>query len=193
MGQLVIIVESDISGVWRITLEARGDERGYFARTFCRREFAARGLPSDLVQCNVSFNPRSGTLRGMHLQLEPHAESKLIRCTRGSVFDVAVDLRPDSPTFARWTGLTLSATNGAMLLISKGFAHGYLTLEDHTEVFYQVTEEYHPQSEAGVHWNDPTIRIAWPFQPTCISEKDRTLPDVETLRSRLVDTTTKRR
>ncbi len=181
----MIFRETELRGVWRIGLEPRADERGSFARAFCRREFEAHGLPSDFVQCNASFNTRRGTLRGLHLQLEPHAECKLVRCTRGSVFDVAVDLRAGSPTFARWTAVELSATTGQMLLVPEGFAHGYLTLEDSTEVFYQVTVEYHPESETGLRWDDPQVGVAWPISPACVSPRDRGLPDLDRLRVRL--------
>jgi dTDP-4-dehydrorhamnose 3,5-epimerase len=181
----VTFIETDLPGVWQIAVERREDERGYFARAFCRREFAARGFGTDYVQANVSFNVRRGTLRGLHLQLPPHAETKLVRCIRGAVFDVAVDVRPDSPRSTRWTGVELSAENGRMLLIPAGFAHGYLTLTDDTEVFYHVTEEYHPESETGLRWDDPTAAIRWPFAPTILSARDRALPDMDGLRARL--------
>ena len=174
-------VETELPGVWRISLERRADDRGYFARAFCRREFEEHGLSTQFVQANVSWNVRRGTLRGMHLQRAPHAETKLVRCTRGAVFDAVVDLRPDSPTFARWTAVELSAGDGQMLLVPAGFAHGYLTLADDTEVFYQVTEEYHPESETGLRWDDPTVAIRWPFSPTAISSRDRALPDLDAL------------
>jgi dTDP-4-dehydrorhamnose 3,5-epimerase len=176
---------TELDGVWRIELERREDERGHFARAFCRREFAAYGLPTEFVQANVSLNRERGTLRGMHLQRAPHAETKLVRCSRGAVFDVAVDVRPESPTFGRWTSAELSAANGRQLLVPEGFAHGYLTLEDDSEIFYLVTEEYHPESEAGVLWDDPAIGIRWPLLPTRISARDRALPDLATLRSSL--------
>ena len=178
MGSPVTFVEMDVPGVWRIELERRVDARGYFARAFCRREFAARGLDVAFVQANVSWNPRRGTLRGMHLQLAPHAETKLVRCTRGAVFDAVVDLRRGSATFGRWTAVELTAGDGRMLLVPAGFAHGYLTLADDTEVFYQVTEEYHPESESGLRWNDPSVSIGWPFAPTAISSRDQQLPDL---------------
>jgi len=181
----VTFLETELAGVWRIGLEPRVDDRGSFARAFCRREFAAHGLAANFVQANVSFNHRRGTLRGMHLQVAPHAEIKLVRCTRGAVFDAVVDLRPDSPTYARWTAAELSAASGQMLLVPAGFGHGYLTLADDTEVFYQVSEEYHSESEAGVRWDDPTIAIRWPFAPTVVSQRDRSLPDLAMFRSRL--------
>jgi dTDP-4-dehydrorhamnose 3,5-epimerase len=181
----MIFVETELAGVWRIAIEPRRDERGYFARAFCRREFEAHGLPGSFVQSNLSFSSRRGTLRGMHLQLHPHGEAKLVYCTRGKVFDAVVDLRPGSPTFARWTALELSATNGEMLFSPPGCAHGYLTLDDDCEVFYQVTAEYHPQSEAGVRWDDPTIAIRWPLPPVCISARDRGLPDLAGFERRL--------
>lgn len=172
---------TEIRDVWGIEPEPRADERGYFARVFCRREFEAHDLNANFVQCNVAFNPRRGTLRGLHFQADPRAECKLVRCVRGSVFDVAVDLRADSPTFGRSAARELSAARGEMLYIPEGFAHGYLTLENASEVFYQVTREYSPQSELGLRWNDPTVGVAWPFPPTLISEKDRSLPDLATL------------
>jgi len=181
----VIFRQTEIADAWEIGLEPIRDERGYFARAFCRREFEARGLPGGFVQSNVSFNSRRGTLRGMHLQLEPHAESKLVRCTRGTVFDVIVDLRPASPTCAHWAASELSAVNGRMLLVPPGCAHGYLTLEDDCEVFYQVTAEYHPPSEVGLRWDDPTIAIAWPSRPVCMSARDRDLPDLAGFERRL--------
>jgi dTDP-4-dehydrorhamnose 3,5-epimerase len=174
----VTFVETEVPGVWRITIDRREDDRGYFARAYCRREFQAHGIRADFVQSNVSYNLRRGTLRGLHLQREPHAETKLVRCTRGAVYDVAVDLRQGSPTFARWTALELSAGDGQMLLVPVGCAHGYLTLADDTEVFYQVTEEYHPESETGLRWDDPTVAVLWPFPPTTISPRDRGLPDL---------------
>jgi dTDP-4-dehydrorhamnose 3,5-epimerase len=186
----VIFVETELAGVWRIALDPRVDDRGFFARAFCRREFEAHGLPGVFVQANLSFNHRRGTLRGMHLQLEPHAETKLVRCTRGAIFDAVVDLRPASPTFARWTAAELSAAKGQMLLVPRGFGHGYLTLADDTEVFYQVTEEYHPENETGIRWNDPTVAIRWPFAPTSVSERDETLPDLPTFRARLANSGT---
>ena len=181
----VTFSETDLPGVWRISPERRVDERGYFARAFCRREFGAHGLGTEYVQANVSFNARRGTLRGLHMQVPPHGETKLVRCTRGAIFDVAVDVRPDSPTSSRWAGVELSAANGLMLLIPAGFAHGYLTLVDDTEVFYHVTEEYHPESETGLRWNDPTVAIRWPFTPNVLSARDAALPDMKALRERL--------
>lgn len=184
--------QTEIGGVHRIVPEPRLDERGSFARVFCVDEFAAGGLATTVVQANTSFNRRRGTLRGLHLQTPPHGECKLVRCTRGAVFDVAVDARPGSPTFGRWVGVELSAQNGAMLFVPEGVAHGYLTLEDEAEVFYQVSRAYHPDSEAGVRWDDPAIGIRWPFAPAVISAKDRALPDLETLRGRLSDGTAAR-
>ncbi len=170
-------VEAPLAGAFLIEPEPRADARGFFARAFCRREFEARGLNPDVAQCNISFNPRKGTLRGMHFQLPPHQEAKLVRCLRGAIHDVIVDLRPDSPTFKRWFGARLDDDNRAMLYVPGGFAHGYITLADNCEVFYQVSEFYHPESERGVRWNDPAFAIQWPLEPLLLSDKDRGYPD----------------
>ena len=153
------------------------DERGFFARSWCQKEFASHGLNSQLVQCNISGNVRKGTLRGMHYQTAPYAETKLIRCTRGSIFDVALDLRPNSQTYKRWTAAVLTAGNHHMLCIPEGCAHGFLTLEDDCEVFYQMSEFYHPESARGVRWNDPAFGIEWPGKAEVISTRDASYPD----------------
>lgn len=160
-----------------VDIEKHEDERGFFARSWCRREFEARGLSSNLAQCNISFNPHGGTLRGMHFQVKPHEEAKLVRCTRGSLFDAIVDLRPDSPTYKKHLGVVLTADNRRMLYVPEGFAHGFLTLEDATEVFYQISEYYAPASQRGVRWNDPAFAIVWPAEAKLISERDRSYPD----------------
>lgn len=165
-----------LRGVYRIELEKRGDERGFFARAWCRREFEAHGLSTHLCQANISYNRRAGTLRGMHYQKPPYAENKLVRCTRGAVFDVALDLRPESPSYLKWYGVELSADNGVMLYIPEGCAHGYQTLVDESEVFYQVTECYAPDHEGGAAYDDPAFGIAWPLPVTVISERDRNHP-----------------
>jgi dTDP-4-dehydrorhamnose 3,5-epimerase len=165
--------ETELPGAFVIEPERMEDDRGFFARTWCVREFADHGLSTDLVQCNVSYNARQGTLRGMHYQVAPHAEVKLVRCTRGSIFDAIVDLRPDSPTFRRWVGVELSAENGRMLYIPGGFAHGFQTLEDGSEIFYQMSTFYHPESARGLRWDDPAVKIAWPLEAVNVSEKDR--------------------
>jgi dTDP-4-dehydrorhamnose 3,5-epimerase len=169
--------ETPLSGAYLIELEPVGDPRGFFARAWCAREFSEQGLDPGTVQCNLSFNHQRGTLRGMHYQIPPHAETKLVRCIRGSIYDVIIDLRPESPTYTHWFGAELSADNRSMLYIPKGFAHGYQTMEDNTEVFYQVSEFYRPGSEGGVRWNDPRFGIEWPLEVSVISAKDQALPD----------------
>jgi dTDP-4-dehydrorhamnose 3,5-epimerase len=153
------------------------DERGYFARTWCQREFEEHALDARVVQCSTSFNALKGTLRGLHYQVAPHAETKLVRCTRGAIFDVIVDLRPSSATFLQWFGAELTASNGRMLYIPRGFAHGFQTLANDSEIFYQMTEFYEPSAGRGVRWNDPLVGVRWPLQVTVISEKDRLYPD----------------
>lgn len=173
----MIFHETKLRGVFEVRLDPRSDERGFFARSWCEKEFAAHGLNPRLVQCNVSFNVRKGTLRGVHYQDEPYPEAKLVRCTRGTIYDVAVDLRPQSPTFKRWVAAVLSAENRHMLYIPEGCAHGFLTLTDNTEVFYQMSEFYHPESARGVRWDDPAFQIVWPEKVEVISERDRNYPD----------------
>lgn len=160
-----------------IELEKLADDRGFFGRTYCPREFAQHGIEMRVVQCNVSFNARRGTLRGMHFQIAPKAEPKLVRCTRGAIFDVIVDLRLESPTHRRWFGVELSATNHRQLFIPIGLAHGFVTLADDSEVFYQMGEFFSPDHARGVRWNDPAFNIAWPIEPTVISSKDQSYPD----------------
>ena len=172
----MIFRETQLHGAFIIDPERREDERGFFARTFCSREFAAHNLDQTFVQCNVSFNLRKGTLRGMHFQSAPYEETKLVRCTRGSLYDVIIDLRRDSPTFKRYVAVTLSVENGRMLYIPKGFAHGFQTLEDNTEVFYQMGEYYAPEHQKGVRWDDQAFRIDWPAGDKIIIERDRTYP-----------------
>ncbi len=172
-------LETKLTGVFEIHPEMKPDERGAFARTWCQEEFASHGLNSRLVQCNVSINSRKGTLRGMHYQSAPFAEAKLIRCTQGAIFDVALDLRPDSRTFKKWTAVTLTPENHYMLFVPEGCAHGFLTLEDDCEVFYQISESHHPESARGVRWDDPAFGIAWPGEVELISERDRTYADFE--------------
>lgn len=157
--------------------ERHEDERGFFARTWCQREFEERGLNSELAQCSMSFNKVAGTLRGMHYQLAPHAETKLVRCTRGSIYDVALDLRPSSDTFCRWFSIELTQSNHTMLYIPAGVAHGFQTLSDDTEVFYQISEFYHSESSHGVRWNDPAFRIRWAIPHPLLSPRDASYPD----------------
>jgi dTDP-4-dehydrorhamnose 3,5-epimerase len=173
----VIFTATEPAGVVIIEPERVEDERGFFARSFCAREFAARGLDPRVAQCNVSFNRTRGTLRGLHFQHPPHTETKLVRCTRGALYDVAVDLRPDSPTFLVHIAVELSARNGRMLYVPEGFAHGFQTLEDDTEVFYQMSAAFSPDAAGGVRWNDPAFAIEWPLEVSAISERDRTYPD----------------
>jgi len=157
--------------------EMHEDDRGFFARTFCRREFEARGLNPQVVQCNVSFNKRKGSLRGMHFQASPYSEAKLVRCTAGSIYDVIIDLRPSSSAFRKHFGIELSARNRKMLYIPEEFAHGFQTLEDDTEVFYQMSQYYSPEHSRGVRWDDPAFGISWPPGERIIIERDRTYPD----------------
>ena len=170
--------ELELPGVYVVELERIEDERGYFARTFSRDEFAERGLATDFVQANTAFNLRRGTLRGLHFQLPPHEEAKLVRCTRGAVYDVIVDLRPGSPTFTRWAAVELTAENGALLYVPEGLAHGYQALEDDTETSYLMSAFYEPSAAAGVRWNDLAFGIEWPeVEERTINERDRSWPD----------------
>ena len=173
----MIFAETPILGAYVIEIEKHEDERGFFARSWCAREFAAKDLDPHLVQCNVSFNKRKGTLRGLHYQIPPHAEVKLVRCTKGSLFDVIVDLRKDSPTFLKWFAIELTATNHRMLYIPKLFAHGFQTLEDDTEIFYQMSEFYEPAASKGLRWNDPRLGITWPLGERIISSRDGSYPN----------------
>lgn len=157
--------------------EVHEDQRGFFARTFCRREFEARGLNPAVVQCNISFNRLKGCLRGMHFQVGPYSEVKLVRCTAGSIYDVIIDLRPSSPTFREHFGIELSVQNRKMLYVPEDFAHGFQTLEDDTEVFYQMSQYYSPEYSRGVRWDDPAFGIQWPSGERIIVERDRTYPD----------------
>jgi dTDP-4-dehydrorhamnose 3,5-epimerase len=173
----VLFHDTSLPGALVIEPEVATDERGFFARIWCSREFQARGLESRLVQASVSFNRQRGTLRGMHFQREPHAEVKLVRCTTGAIYDVVIDLRPGSPTFRRWISVELSAGNRRMLYIPKGFAHGFQTLEPDSEVLYFMTEFFEPTSAGGVRWNDSAFGIEWPLGDPIMSARDRTYPD----------------
>jgi dTDP-4-dehydrorhamnose 3,5-epimerase len=177
----MIFQESKLPGVFEIQIDPKPDERGFFARCWCHKEFESNGLSSKLVQCSLSFNTQKGTLRGVHYQAEPYPETKMVRCTRGAIFDVVVDLRPQSPTFKEWTSVILTATNRKMLYVPEGCAHGILTLENETEVLYQMSEFYHAELSRGVRWNDPAFQIAWPSEPEVLSERDRTYPDFKCL------------
>jgi len=179
----MIFRETELRGVFIIEPEIIEDERGFFARTWTPDEFEGHGLNPRLVQCNISFNKLRGTLRGMHFQNKPHEEVKLVRCTQGAIFDVAIDLRRDSPTRFQWFGTELSAANRRMLYIAEGFAHGYQTLSDETEIFYQMSEYYHPESAGGVRWDDPAFGIAWPLAVSVIAPRDASYPLLDVLQT----------
>jgi dTDP-4-dehydrorhamnose 3,5-epimerase len=169
--------ETELKGSFIIEPEILEDERGFFARTWCRKEFEQQDLNPDLVQCNISFNRQRGTLRGMHYQDPPCEETKLVRCTLGAIYDVIIDLRPSSLTYKKWISMELTAENRKMIYIPEGFSHGFITLTDNTEVFYQMSEFYDPKYARGVRWNDPAFNIDWPHEVTVISEKDMQYPD----------------
>ena len=175
----MLFVETELPGAYVIEIERRPDERGFFARTFCEREFEAHGLPQRFPQCNLSNNTRAGTLRGMHYQAAPLWEAKLVRCVRGAIYDVIIDLRPDSAARLRWIGVELSADNGRALFVPEGFAHGFLTLADQSDVFYHMSEFFRPEGARGLRWNDPRFDIRWPSAPRVISERDATYPDFD--------------
>ena len=166
-----------IAGLWSISLEVHTDRRGSFARTFCEREFAAHGLPTHFVQCNLSYNICRGTLRGMHFQRPPAAEGKIVRCIRGAVFDVVIDLRPESGSYRQWTGFELTAENRECVYVPPGCAHGFQTLAHETELFYHMSDFYAPELSGGVRWDDPAFGIQWPVPNPILSEADRTYPD----------------
>ncbi len=168
--------QTRVPGAFVVEPEPAVDDRGFFARTWCRETFAAHGLAADLDQCSVSYNQRRHTLRGLHVQAAPHAEAKLVRCTQGRIFDVVVDLRPDSPACGRWDAAELDAQAHCALYVPPGCAHGFLTLEDDTVVFYQIAGVHMPEAARGVRWDDPDLAIAWPAAPAAISERDRALP-----------------
>jgi len=170
-------IETDISGVVVIELEKHEDERGWFARAWSREEFTARGLRTDLVECNLSYNEKRGTLRGMHFQVAPHAEAKLVRCVAGAAHDVALDLRPGSPTHGKSIGVGLSADSGRALFLSEGIAHGFQTLMDHSTLFYQMSSAYSPEAAAGVRWDDSAFGIEWPLPDPIVSARDQSFPD----------------
>lgn len=178
----MIFTETHLAGAFVIELERREDDRGFFARTFCQNEFEEHGLEPVIAQANLAFNKRRGTLRGMHFQYPPAAETKLVRCTRGAILDIIVDLRPESPTYLEHVSVELSADNGVALYVPKRFAHGYQVLEDATETSYQVGEFYTPEAEGGLRYDDPALGLSWPLPVTEISEKDGAwalLADVE--------------
>ncbi len=168
--------KTPLAGAFVIELDPIEDERGFFARSFCADEFKRHGLDSTVAQCNVSFNQKAGTLRGLHYQIEPHQEAKLVRCTSGSIFDVIVDLREHSPTKFQWFASELTSSNRRGLFVPAGFAHGFQTLADNCEVVYQMSAPYHPASARGLRWDDPQLGISWPLADPIMSEKDRGLP-----------------
>ena len=169
--------ETRLPGAFVIELQKHEDERGFFARAWCQTEFEARGLNPRTVQCNVSFNKVKGTLRGMHYQVAPRAEAKLVRCTRGAIYDVIIDLRSKSPTYKQYVSEVLSSGNYRALFIPEGFAHGFQTLEDNCEVFYQMSEFYSSEHQRGLRYNDPAFKISWPIEATVISDRDRNYRD----------------
>jgi dTDP-4-dehydrorhamnose 3,5-epimerase len=173
----MIFTETKLKGAFIVEPERLEDERGFFARSWCQQEAAAYGLNPEWVQCNISFNKKKATLRGMHYQAAPSEEAKLVRCTMGAMYDVIIDLRPDSSTLKQWVAVDLSAVNRHMLYIPEGFAHGFLTLDNNTEIFYQMSEFYAPAHARGVRWNDPAFAIEWPIDVSVISEQDRSYPD----------------
>jgi len=169
--------ETELKGAYVIEIEKLTDERGFFARSWCRKEFEAHGLKSGVVQANVSYNIKKGTLRGMHYQITPYEETKLVRCTRGAIYDVIIDLRPDSVTYKKWFGIELTENNYKMLFVPEKFGHGFQALKDDTEVTYQVSQLYTPGAERGIRANDPVFNIDWPLEVKVISEKDKNWPD----------------
>jgi dTDP-4-dehydrorhamnose 3,5-epimerase len=173
----MIFIETELKGVWIIKLEPIEDERGFFARTFCQDEFKRQGLNVNIAQCNLSYNRKKSTLRGMHYQAAPYGEAKLVGCIRGAIYDVVIDIRPYSKSFKQWISVELTDENRRWVYIPEGLAHGFLTLRDHTEVFYQVSEFYRPEFSCGIRWNDPAFSIDWPYDVVVISEKDKNYPD----------------
>jgi dTDP-4-dehydrorhamnose 3,5-epimerase len=174
---VMVFTQTVLPDAFIVDMERRSDERGFFARSWCEREFEAHGLCSRLVQCSVSRSHRKGTLRGMHYQEPPYAETKLVRCTTGAIYDVIIDLRTESSTFKKHLGIVLCAEESRSLYVPEGFAHGFLTLTDNAEVLYQMSAVYEPSAARGVRWNDPAFEIAWPEAVTVISDRDRTYPD----------------
>ena len=177
----MIFTETSLEGAFLIDLEPLSDERGFFARSWCMDEFRRQGLNPGLVQCNISFNQKRGTLRGMHYQAAPYEEAKLVRCTMGALYDVILDLRTNSPTFRGWFSVELTAQNRRALYVPEGFAHGFQTLMDNTEVFYQMSQYFQPEYARGVRWNDPAFGISWPISEKIISRKDQGIPLWETI------------
>ena len=175
---MIIFQETKLKGAFVIDPEKFADARGFLARSFSQREFESRGLNPRIAECNISFSSYAHTIRGMHWQNPPHAQVKLVRCTKGAIYDVIIDLRPESPTFKQWIGETLTEENRVMLYVPEGFAHGFQTLKASSEVFYQVSHVYAPQSEGGVRWNDPAFAIDWPaMDGVTINARDQSFPD----------------
>jgi dTDP-4-dehydrorhamnose 3,5-epimerase len=183
----MIFTPTALGGAYLIDAEPFTDERGFFVRIWCEREFTERGLNPRLAQCSLSFNVKRGTLRGMHYQVAPYEEAKLVRCSRGAIFDVIIDLRPNSPTFRQWLSVSLTAENRRMLYLPEGFAHGFETLEDNTEVAYYISEFYAPDCARGIKWNDPMFGIEWPIEPSVVSPRDRDYPDFQYVDSGLTE------
>jgi dTDP-4-dehydrorhamnose 3,5-epimerase len=171
--------ELPLKGSFLLEVNKISDDRGFFGRAWCREEMEEHGLKGDIKQINTSLSLKKGTLRGMHYQVDPYQETKFIRCTRGSIYDVIIDLRPESPTFLKWTANELTADNYRMVYVPENFAHGFISLEDHSEVYYPVTEFYTPGAERGLRWNDPVFNIKWPIPVEIISEKDASQPDFD--------------
>ena len=176
----MLFTETYLKGAYIIDLAPSSDERGFFGRSWCQREFEKQGLNPRLVQCNISFNKQRGTLRGMHYQVDPFEEAKLVRCTLGAIYDVIIDLRPHSATFKQWLSFELTEKNHRSLYVPEGFAHGFQTLSNNSEVFYQMSEFFHPEAARGLRWNDPAIGIEWPMEVLAISEKDKNYPNLDT-------------
>lgn len=170
--------ETDLNGAYIIDIDRLSDDRGFFARSWCADEFKEHGLDTKIVQCSISQNDKKGTLRGMHYQAAPHEEAKIVRCTAGAIYDVILDVRADSPTFKEWVAVELTAENRRSIYIPRGFAHGFQTLEDNCEVFYQMSECYYPECARGVRWDDPAVGIEWPLAEPTISKRDRDYADL---------------
>lgn len=175
----MLFIATALADAFVIQPDRREDSRGFFARTWCQREFETHGLNPSLVQCSISYNARKGTLRGLHFQVAPHEEAKLVRCTAGAIHDVIIDLRPQSETFKRHMAVVLTAENRTMIYVPEGFAHGFQTLQDHSEVFYQMSEYYAPEATEGIRWDDPAFGIAWPDDTRIILERDLSYPDFD--------------
>jgi len=173
----MVFKETKLKGAFIIELEPIKDERGFFARSFCKKELEKYGLNSNIAQCNISYNKRRGTLRGMHYQVAPHEEAKVVSCTRGAIYDVIIDLKPESSTYCKWIAVELNANDHKVLYVSEGFAHGFQTLEDNSIVFYQMSEFYHTENARGVRWDESRFNIKWPISDWIISEKDQSYPD----------------